>query len=75
MTLDKSVYKLGDTIKVHVEASVKGGSSDVDKITGILLSTFIHKSILYLLCSMIQESYCNLHFEKLTDQRVSIPLQ
>ena len=36
MTLDKSVYKLGETIKVHVEASVKGGSSDVDKITGML---------------------------------------
>ena len=49
MTLDKSVYKLGDTIKVHVEASVKGGSSDVDKITGIpICTTFIHKSILYL---------------------------
>ena len=46
MTLDKSVYKLGDTIKVHVEASVKGGSSDVDKITGI-----------YVLHSYISQSY------------------
>ena len=74
MTLDKSVYKLGDTIKVHVEASVKGGSSDVDKITGIyLLHSYIRQS--YIFSSILLESYCNLHFEKLTDQRVSIPLQ
>ena len=44
MTLDKSVYKLGDTIKVHVEASVKGGSSDVDKITGIY-RYYIHSQV------------------------------
>merc|ERR1712095_182754 len=42
MTLDKSVYKLGDTIKVHVEASVKGGSSDVDKITALLVQESVY---------------------------------
>ena len=57
-----------------MEASVKGGSSDVDKITGIyLLHSYIRQS--YIFSSILLESYCNLHFEKLTDQRVSIPLQ
>ena len=32
MSLPKNVWKLGETIPVHVECSVKGGSSDVDKV-------------------------------------------
>ena len=37
---------------------------------------YIHTQVnLIPINSILQESYCNLHFEKLTDQRVSIPLQ
>ena len=32
MSLPKNVWKLGETIPVHVECSVKGGSTDVDKV-------------------------------------------
>ena len=33
MSLPKNVWKLGETIPVHLECSVKGGSSDVDKVS------------------------------------------
>ena len=32
MKLERNTYKLGEKIPVHVEATVKGGSSDVDKV-------------------------------------------
>ena len=32
MSLTKNVWKLGETIPVHVECSVKGGSLEVDKV-------------------------------------------
>ena len=32
MSLPKNVWKLGETIPVHVECSVKGGSTDIDKV-------------------------------------------
>ena len=42
MSLDKSVYKLGDTIKVHVECSVKGGKADVDKCITLLVQEAVY---------------------------------
>ena len=36
MSLPRNVYKLGETIPVHVECSVKGGSLEVDKVTLIV---------------------------------------
>ena len=45
MKLDKSVYNLGDTIKVHIECSVKGGSSDVDKVVVLLVQEGVYVCI------------------------------
>ncbi len=41
LKLDKSHYRLGDTIDVEVQARVEGGRSDVDKITAILVQEMI----------------------------------
>ncbi len=42
MTLKKNVFKLGGKIPVHVECTIKGGSSQVDKVN------FVSFLILYL---------------------------
>ena len=42
MKLEQNVYKLGDTIKVHVECSVKGGRADVDKVLVLLVQESIY---------------------------------
>ena len=41
MRLEKNTYKLGDKIRVHAEATVKGGASDVDKVNAWQSSTLL----------------------------------
>jgi len=42
LKLEKNVFKLGETIKVHVECTVKGGRSEIDKIIVILVQEAIY---------------------------------
>jgi hypothetical protein len=36
------VFQLGDTIPVHIECTVRGGSSDVDKVIVILVQEAVY---------------------------------
>ena len=40
MKLEKSIYRLGETIPVHVECKVEGGSTDVDKVRNLARTRF-----------------------------------
>ena len=40
--MEKNVFKLGEKIKVHVECSVKGGRSEIDKIIVLLVQEAIY---------------------------------
>ena len=42
MKLEKSTFRLGQKIPVHVETRIEGGSNDVDKITVILVQETIY---------------------------------
>ena len=42
MKLEKNVFKLGEPIKVHVECTVKGGRSEIDKIIVLLVQEAIY---------------------------------
>ncbi|TRY78670.1 hypothetical protein TCAL_11599 [Tigriopus californicus] len=42
MKLDQNIFKLGDTIPVHVECRLEGGNADVDKVTVLLVQEAIY---------------------------------
>ena len=42
MKLEQNVYKLGQTIEVHVECTVKGGRAEIDKVIVLLVQEAIY---------------------------------
>ncbi len=57
LKLDKSVYKLGDTIDIHAECTVEGGFTDVKKVrkTNISGQKFIYSVIYSVITSLSQK--------------------
>lgn len=42
MRLEKNVYKLGDSIPVHVEIRTEGGNNEIKKVTALLVQEAIY---------------------------------